>query len=259
MAAGSASSKPIGERQKFRLQRFIGDPATKDSLRRILSGSVPDGPPALLVSGSHGMEFKPDDARQQAMQGALVCQDWQGNGAIDASHWFAGADVPDDARVHGLIHFLFACYGAGTPQFDNFDRLGNAPRPVAPKPILSYLPQRLLAHRNGGALAVLGHVERAWAFSFQSPRGGPQVQGFRDVLGRLLRGQRIGAATDNFNLRWAGLSADLAEIMVDARQGLPVDMDALALAWVARDDARNYIVLGDPAVKLRVEEMPELA
>ena len=84
-------------------------------------------------------------------------------------------------------------------------------------------------------------------------------EGFRDVLGRLMRGQRIGSATDNFNLRWAGLSAELAEVMVDARQGHPVDMDKLAMAWVARDDARNYIVLGDPAVRLRVEDMPELA
>jgi hypothetical protein len=259
LADGTAVGRPLGERQKFRLQRFVGEPATKDGLRQILSGAVPNGPPALLVTGSHGMEFKPDDTRQEALQGALVCQDWPGFDAIDASHWFSGDDVRDDARVHGLVHFLFACYGAGTPRFDNFDRLGNAPRPVAPKPILSRLPQRLLAHPNGGALAVLGHVERAWAYSFQSPRGGPQIQGFRDVLGRLLRGQRIGSATDNFNLRWAGLSAELAEVMVDARQGLPVDMDKLALAWVARDDARNYIVLGDPAVKLRVEDMPEIA
>ena len=38
-------------------------------------------------------------------------------------------------------------------------------------------------------LAVIGHVERAWGYSFISDRGGSQTQGFRDVIGRLLRGE----------------------------------------------------------------------
>ena len=47
-----------------------------------------------------------------------------------------------------------------------------------------------------GALASLGHIDRAWASSFSTSRVGPQLQGFRDVMGRILRGDRLGQATE---------------------------------------------------------------
>ncbi|MFO1430692.1 MAG: C25 family cysteine peptidase [Candidatus Competibacteraceae bacterium] len=260
LANGIDTSPPLGQRQKFALQSFIGDPATKNTLNAILTGAIPNGAPALLFSGSHGMVFRPDDSRQTDQQGAMVCQDWGGYGAITAEQWYAASDLPAQAKVHGLIHFLFACYGAGWPQFDNFNRRDKVPRPIAPKPLLGRLPQALLAHPNGGALAVIGHIDRAWAYSFQSDKSGPQTQGFRDVIGRLLRGERLGQATDQFNIRWACLSTDLADLL-DRTAGLELmerDKRKMAQAWVARDDARNYIIFGDPAVKLRTDDMPVL-
>jgi hypothetical protein len=255
---GTEVTPPIGRRQKFQLRPFLGEAATKSKLLEIFHGTIPGGSPAVLFSGSHGMQFEPEDARQPAAQGSMVCQDWGGLGSICEREWFAGADLPSDAKVLGLIHFLFACHGAGCPQFDNFDRLNNQPKPVAKQPLLAQLPQALLSHPQGGALAVLGHVERAWAFSFCSDRGGSQIQGFRDVLGRLFRGERIGQATDSFNMRWAALSTELAERQNDREHGEEVGIPELTSLWVARDDARNYIIFGDPAVRLRVEDMPEI-
>jgi len=249
---------PIGQRQKFRLMQFLGDDATKSALAGIYRDVASGGPPALLFSGTHGMEFEPDDARQALNQGALVCADWSGFGSINKDAWFAAADVPADAKLRGMIHFIFACHGGGCPRLDDFDRLNKNPKKIADNPFISSLPQKLLAHPNGGALACLAHVERAWAFSFQSARGGSQSQGFRDVIGRLLRGDRIGHAADSFNVRWAALSTDLAEFQNDARFGADVPLRTFGQMWVARDDARNYVILGDPAVRLRVEDMPEL-
>ena len=210
LVADGNGPEPLGARE-IRLQTYLGDTATRidiggDSARQAA------GPPALLVSGRHGIECPPDDPRQRETQGALVCQDWTGFGAITEEHWFAAADVPADARLQGMIHFFFACYGGGCTELDDFDRLNKQPRRIADKPFLSRLPQTLLAHPNGGALAVLAHVERAWAYSFQGQRGGSQMQGFRDVIGRLLRGERIGQATDTFNMRWAALSTELSEM-----------------------------------------------
>jgi hypothetical protein len=46
---------------------------------------------------------------------------------------------------------------------------------------------------------------------------------------------------------------------VDLQHGADVPLKLLGQFWVARDDARNFLILGDPAVQLRVKDMPELA
>jgi hypothetical protein len=100
-------------------------------------------------------------------------------------------------------------------------------------------------------------MERAWAYSFLGDKGGSQSQGFRDVIGRLLRGERIGQATDVFNTRWAALSVQLAETQRDLQFGADISLKTLGRMWVARDDARNFMIFGDPAVRLREEDLPQ--
>jgi len=139
---------------------------------------------------------------------------------------------------------------------DTYERRADGkPVPLMADPITARLPQRLLAK---GALAVLAHIDRAWAFSFQTDRLKAQVQDFRNVMELLLAGNRIGQATDDFNRRWSVLSAELSMLVEEQEaSGTTPDTTAqLGNRWVARDDARNYLVLGDPAVRLRVEAMP---
>ncbi len=249
---------PIGKQQKFGLQTYLGEAATKQTLGNILRG-LDGGVPSLLFSGSHGVLFPPDDLRQPAAQGAIVCQDWEGFGAITEKHWFAGADLPPNANVHGVMHELFACHGGGCTEFDDFDQLNNQPRRIAQKLFFSKLPQKLLSHENGGALAVLAHIERAWTYSFQDDKGSSQTKGFRDVIGRPLLGERIGQATDVFNMRWAVLSTKLADRHLAIQRGANFLLRTLGKLWVARDDARNFLILGDPAARLRVEDLPQLS
>ena len=163
--------------------------------------------------------------------------------------------MPADANVHGLIHFLFACYGGGCPKEDNFGlATGKPSRSLIADPIVARLPQRLLTK---GALASLAHVDRAWNYSFQNSRSAPQVQEMRDVMVRMLKGQRVGQATDGFNMRWAVLGAELQESL-NQREAFDqqlVSNATLAHRYIARNDARNYIVIGDPAVQLRTDVM----
>jgi hypothetical protein len=120
--------------------------------------------------------------------------------------------------------------------------------------MVARLPQNLLGRENG-ALAVLAHIDKAWSYSYSS-NGQPQNQAFRDVLKQLMNGYRLGNATDAFNSRWGEISAELTQGMDSWTNGSGSTPEEVAHLWVARDDARNYIVFGDPAVHLRVRNDP---
>jgi hypothetical protein len=229
----------------------VGGPwATRRALADRLGG---ERTPALLFSASHGMGFDAGDPRQRAQQGALLCQDWPGSGSrgVREGDWFAAEDVCDGADVAGLIAFVFACYGAGTPRHDSFTWEGER-REIAADSFVARLPQRLLAHPRGGALAVIGHVDRAWTFSFDWPGAGVQLEVFNSALGRLLDGYPIGAAMEYFNQRYAEVSTDMSDQVEEVKWGAPPDFISLSSLWIATNDSRSYVVLGDPAVRLAV-------
>ena len=236
--------------QGFRSRLFKGPDATHANLAEILHGP---SRPAMLVTASHGMGWPLGHASQRPAQGALLCQDWPGRGTIGPAHYFSAADIGDDACLHGLIAFHFACYGAGTPTFDPFlgDR-GKGPLAVAERPFVAALPQRLLSHPRGGALAVIGHVERAWGYSIMPPGVGAQVVPFRNLIGRILDGEPVGHATKDISERFAALSAALLDLTDETRPGPDPAATELAATWIERNDAQNYVVLGDPAVRLRI-------
>ena len=252
LAKGDNVNQPLGAAKGFKLGEFMGDLATRGNLESILRGDIPTGRPSLLFTGSHGMAFDASDkAAQREGQGALLSQAWAKGQPATPDQYLCASDLPDDLRTDGMIHFMFACYGGGCPARDTYERRDGKPVPLMDAPIVARLPQRLLAK---GALAVVAHIDRAWAFSFQTDRGKPQVQEFRNVLEKLLTGDRIGEATDTFNMRWSVLGSDL-QMLVEQNEFAPVPLPNLANRLVARDDARNYLILGDPAVRLRVDAM----
>jgi DNA/RNA endonuclease G (NUC1)/V8-like Glu-specific endopeptidase len=233
---------------------LLGPDATKSTLRRILGGA---DTPAVLFSASHGVGFPNGDPLQLRRQGALLCQDWPGpdwNQPIPETHYFSQDDVRGDSNLLGLISFFFACYGAGTPHLDDFAHavFQKTRQTLAPHAFLAGLPQRLLGHPNGGALAVVGHVDRAWGYSFQWENAGRQLQTFEATLKLLLEGCPIGAALDFFNERYAELATTLSSELEDIKFGKQPDDYALAGLWTAHNDSRSYVILGDPAVRVAV-------
>lgn len=242
---GGLAQTLAGGRRAWPIEAITGEAASKARLAQLLTAAPP-----LVLTATHGLGFACGDPRQTEQQGALVCQDWPGptwQGAVPTEFIFSADDVGDEVDLRGTIAVMFACYGAGTPRTDPFAQLRGGPAPeVAPRPFLARLPMRMLAHPRG-ALAVVGHVDRAWACSFHGGRSGPEIETFTSALRQLMAGYPVGAAMEFFAGRYAELSSDLALALAEPGRAQPLE---LAQMWTANNDARNYVVLGDPAVRV---------
>ena len=241
---------PLGTRQGWSFDLSSNAAATKARLGEILEGKCAHGRPAILFTGSHGAEFTPPIAganidAQKKTQGALITQEWiPAKTAPDGSvYTFTAEDIPGQNILAGTMVFMFACFSVGCPQLDSYyTNASAAPLEIAPAPLVSKLAQAMLAN---GALAVIGHVDRAFKYGFADPNGTTQAQGFRTPLENLMKGQRVGMAADCFSSICSSIAAGL-------QKSPPAGANALVRVNIACDDARNYVVLGDPAVRLRV-------
>ncbi len=244
--------------------------APQDATKARLVQLLQEDAPAFWLSASHGLEFDAADPRQTQLQGALLCQDWPGpnvwRGEIPPEQYLSAADFAPgaplaEANLLGSIAFFFACYGAGTPRYDQFARHADPEATeravIADPPFVAALPQAMLALSRGGALAVIGHVERTWGTSFFDARSGGQIAVFYSALARLLDGVPVGEAMDYFNVRYAALSTQLTDMLDQAPWGRQPDPYDLARLWTENNDARGYIILGDPAVRLPVARADE--
>lgn len=243
------------QQQAWDVCRIDKQDATKARLSQLLHQVEQ---PAFIMTSSHGVGFDQiPDPRQKQDQGALVCSDWPGpydwNGEVIKDFYFSADDLQPDADLKGAMLFLFACYSGGTPRFDNFmyQATGQV-KEIAPADFISALPKRLLL---SGASAVMCHVERAWGFSFAGEGGVDNTATFKGVLNELFAGIPVGHAMSYLNDYYATMESQMGviheKIKSDPFYKPPVN-EELVRIYVGKNDARNYILLGDPACRLKV-------
>lgn len=230
--------------------------------------------PSVLLSMSHGLgpprrrPWSPAEARQH-----------QGSMSFGTEGALAARDVLGAPFLPGGLWIYFACFGAGTPRTSAYhhwlDMLAQHGMPDA-GPVsatlrgldrgggfVSGLGKAALAHPNG-PLAVLGHVDLAWSYSYEELRVGEdrRITGtnrslnFGNLMAKLVAGERAGAASLALRLQQAAVGAELTAHYDRCKRGGSVEgatpADALALGnlWMLHQDLLGYMLLGDPAVRL---------
>lgn len=232
--------------------------------------------PSVLLSMSHGLgpprrrPWSPAEARAQ--QGAMS---FGAEGALTADELARASFLP------GGIWLYFACFGAGTPRtsayrhwLDMLARDGMALGSVAALRELeggfvSGLGKAALASPDG-PLALLGHVDLAWSYSYEELRVGPAGPGgearrvtgsnrslnFFQLISKLVAGERAGAAALALRLQLDAVGAELTahydrcKRAGDVEGATPADRLALGHLWMLHQDLLGYALLGDPAVRL---------
>jgi len=239
------ASSPYG----WDVQVQSGAKTSKHDLAELLGG---EKTPGLVLVSSHGAPRHHGADDQLTAQGAPTCRRVPG----ETSREFLATDLPENPKLHGQIAFFFPCYGAGTPEFDNFpDRDDQTskheykPKRLAEKPFVAALPRTMLAN---GALAVVGHIDRGWTLSFQwkiNDQPMMTIASLKDTLDQLVGGRRLGSAMRALHRRLMSLAAYLTDPLERVRKGQQAGEPYLAFLWRAHNDARNFVILGDPAVQ----------
>lgn len=228
-----------------------------------------NGPPGLLITACHGLQKGFGSPDQKNRQGALNMIGTKPDLSLIKKR-FTGADLralaagkAEPFSLQGTIVALFACYSAGTPQVNNlrevFSTAPDLEDVLAESPFLASLPTAML---STGALAVLGHVDKGLTASFVWKYGLTCTSGARsliDSLLQLLAGHRLGHALRPLFRRYSYLAAHMLSIEEARVTGNPIPESDRNDHLAALQDAKGFVLLGDPAVTLKGTQRPARA
>jgi hypothetical protein len=264
----------------WEIGRFDHSRATKTTLAEILASH--ERMPLLLIL-SHGARFDSGHPLQSSNEGGILCAEFYEKNASGIVNdmtnevMFCKDDIPNMSRVNVDILFLDACRSAGTAEFDDLpstaptnnldacrgagaaefnDLPSTAPtdnrRRLAPSDCLAPLPLGLLSSFADGPLAVIGHVNDPSNLSFKWRGVWTESQTYEITLSRLLEGYPVGFAVKPYVQKFVDILAMIHPFNTNLR-GHRIDDDTREELYRMAIGERNLIILGDPAVRIRVK------
>jgi hypothetical protein len=236
-------------RQRFDwgIESILASSATKERLLELIKR--PDS--ALHFWCAHGLSFRMGDARQSTHQGSILCSDWPGSGPALLEHALGPDEIGTNCNLQGSIMVLFVESSAGWPKFSDFSPRGEKVQ-VAPDAMLSPLSMRLLSLPLG-PLAIIGHVDTFYAYSFMDDWPGRSDRATESeyysvlaLFADLMRAYPIGTVARQMRSRYEALrlSFDALEAAL-GKEDPQIEKQRIKMI-----DARNWIILGDPAARL---------
>ncbi|HRI67005.1 MAG TPA: hypothetical protein PK156_22325 [Polyangium sp.] len=231
--------------------------------------------PRMLFTISHGLGTSKETAEQERLriQGAM---------SFGSGKKITGDDIANRVFLPGGAWFFFACFSAGTPNRTAYRHwlramkdagLGvrasdiDAVMSALPEKnaFVASLPQKALANPDG-PLAVIGHVDLAWTFSFQDASKKWRSSRFHGVFRGLVDQSRIGPSFADLQFVLNDTNSDLTD-MIDTEVRAKEENEILADAaerpaikaglWMLRQDLYAYVLLGDPAARIAGMATPE--
>jgi hypothetical protein len=224
--------------------------------------------PTILFSVSHGAGAPRGGWKSYEEQ-----RDRQGAMSFGREGKITGGDIKEDPFLPGGVWFMLACYSAGTPNDSGaywhwleklkaagqFSGQAQSVLTSLPKedqaPFVAALPQAVLANPNG-PLAIMGHMDLAWTYSFEERDTGKAVSRpakFMEIVRSALRGYRIGSSFRELMRSLSPINVQLTSLhdaAVKRGRSEPGEEATLRHLWMLRQDISGYILLGDPATRL---------
>ena len=248
----------INRQLNFQTKPLMGTDATKTKLVEAFR----DAQPALVYTASHGLGLTGNPLDQQKRYNGAIC--CQSAGPLTLDDLFFADDVPmDEPFLEGAVFFQFACFGYGTPaQSDYAHWLEGVPEKYADEDFVASLPKRLLAHPRG-PIAYVGHLDTAFLHAFTDPddpfileRWHARIEPFVQAVRQLLEVQPSALAMEHMNQKFSVYNVIINNIYDRLQRGTftwnPEREKRFVDTWIIRSDAQNYMVLGDPAARLRI-------